>query len=377
MYHGCLAGKELDALKEIYYLRIHRSELQYNINQLGGIAEDLAALSGLFTVPWSQPSTKLTENAKAAVFNWAGNDLRALGRGREAREAILAGLGISIQLREWQMASEGASNLCGISLIMGEVDKAVAYAQQGVTFSEHADVAHRIILKAVLADALHQKGNFREALSLFLKAEEQQKKRQQYPFLYAAQGFWFCDLLLHLDDYQQVKERASLTIEMAKKNNWIACTALDHLSLGRAALLLALSKEGIGGEMAVCLSPSIDSCKDALLNIEMAVLGLRDAGTLDLLTRGLIARAEYYRVTGEYVMAESDLEETREIAEWGEMKLCLSDYHLEAARLAFAKQEKANSRLHWEAGQEMVKELGYGRRKEDIDRLGEILQITE
>jgi tetratricopeptide (TPR) repeat protein len=71
--------------------------------------------------------------------------------------------------------------------------------------------------------------------------------------------------------------------------------------------------------------------------LNQAVMGLREAGHQEELPRGLFARAFYYRLQNQFPQAWDDLEEAREIAERGEMKLWLVDYHLEASRLLISE----------------------------------------
>jgi len=81
-------------------------------------------------------------------------------------------------------------------------------------------------------------------------------------------------------------------------------------------------------------------------------------------------------VQNEFAPAWADLEEAREIAERGEMKLHLADYHLEACRLVLAeggglgaegKREKAKE--HFAIAKEMIEKMGYGRRKAEVEAL--------
>lgn len=96
---------------------------------------------------------------------------------------------------------------------------------------------------------------------------------------------------------------------------------------------------------------------------------LRDARQQDELPRGLLARAELYRVSEAFTDAWHDLTEAGEIAERGEMKLHLADYHLEAARLSLAEGKKDQAREHLATAREMIEEMGYGRRKGEAEEI--------
>ena len=67
--------------------------------------------------------------------------------------------------------------------------------------------------------------------------------------------------------------------------------------------------------------------------LNQAVDGLREAGQQQYLPPGLFARATLYRHQKDFLQSWADLDEAREIAEYGQMRLHLTDYHLEACRL--------------------------------------------
>ena len=98
------------------------------------------------------------------------------------------------------------------------------------------------------------------------------------------------------------------------------------------------------------------------------------------LPRGLFARAACYRAQNEFALAEADLEEAREIAERGEMKLHLADYHLEACRLCLAQSEQGakskrqEAKEHLATASAMIEKMGYGRRKPEVEELQEQLR---
>lgn len=71
--------------------------------------------------------------------------------------------------------------------------------------------------------------------------------------------------------------------------------------------------------------------------LNQAVEGLCTAGRQDYLPLGLFARAQYYRHTQDYSKAHTDLQAVYDIAEPSGMRLHLTDYHLEMARLLWAE----------------------------------------
>jgi hypothetical protein len=167
--------------------------------------------------------------------------------------------------------------------------------------------------------------------------------------------------------------------------------ALDHLSLGRAALYAAILKGRAGalhrpravqarnpaGRSTRAASSqrddrTSDEFETARREVDAAVDGLRGAGTQDHLPRGLLTRAWLRFLTGAHTgpaSAQEDLDEAWEIAERGPMKLFMADIHLYRARL-FVSQ----ATYPWEspaadlaAARKLIEECGYGRRKEELE----------
>jgi len=347
--HGCKAGLHQEVLVEVYWKRIRRGNEGYLVNKLGAFGSDLAALSFFFAHPWSQPVAGLMEAYKAVVLGWAAFGLRAMGRLQEAIQPMKAGLELSIQQEAWQGAARDASNLSELLLTLGDVPGAVAMARQSVAHADRSGDAFQMESdRTALADALHVSGAKTEAEKWFREAEAKQKQRlPQFSFLTSLSGYRFCDLLLENQSPGQANEvitRAEKGLEIAKRNNWILDMALDTLTLGR-------------GWMKLC---SLDKAKPFL---EEAVAGLREAGQQDDLPRGLLARAQYYRLTHEYAKAHDDLNEVRDIAELGGMKLHLCDYYLEKKELCLAEGLEEEAEENEKKAAELIRETGYGRKK--------------
>jgi tetratricopeptide (TPR) repeat protein len=338
-------------------------------------------LSSFFEEPWNKPSSEFSESRKAVALSYAGFSLRALGRLREAAQPMQADVGMAIAQKDWEGAAAAAGNLSELYLTLGEVSQAVASARQSVDFADRSgDDFQKESKRTTLADALHQFGELTEAHQLFREAEAMQLQRQpEYPYLYSLWGFRFCDLLLSQGQYQEVQKRASQSLKIVKN---LLSIALDKLSLGRAFLLQALAETtvrtlGASGQY-------FDQARDYL---QQAEAGFREAGMQEFIARGLFARAACSRNQNEFAPARADLEEAREIAERGEMKLFLADYHLEACRLCLAQHSVgasgplapttdhlARARNHLEAAAKMIEEMGYGRRKPEVEELRQQFQ---
>jgi tetratricopeptide (TPR) repeat protein len=355
--HGCAAGRHQEALDEVYWQRIQRESKYFNLKKLGAFGADLAALAYFFDEPWEQPVARLDESSESLVLGIAGFDLRALGRLQEAAQPMRAALEL-VSSRHLGNGARAAANLSELKLTIGELSEALVLAQLGVELADRSGEEFlRTINRIPLADALHQAGRTDEADAAFSEAEAEQQRRQpEYPLLYALQGSRYCDLLLGLGKVQEVKERGQKMLEWRLESDSLVTIALEDLSLGRA-WLLEVKQAGTGNTAR------------AAEFLRRAVDGLRHAGMIDHLPRGLLARAELHRFTGDYERAERDLAEVLRIATRSGMGLFLADYHLESARLQLAQNNYEKAREHWTTAKEMIGRMGYHRRDKEVDEL--------
>jgi hypothetical protein len=90
------------------------------------------------------------------------------------------------------------------------------------------------------------------------------------------------------------------------------------------------------------------------------------------LPRGLLARAELRRATGELDKARRDLDEAFSIATRGGMRLFEADCHLEYARWYLAANRGdaiALARDSLEKAKQMIEQTGYHRRDGELQEL--------
>jgi tetratricopeptide (TPR) repeat protein len=394
--HGCQAGLQQEVRDKVYRGRIGRGNEFYAMHQLGAFGSDLGAVACFFETPWSRVSPAITEANHAWLLNQAAFNLRALGRLTEALEPIRAGLELQIKHEDWEGAAASANNLSQLELTLGQVAAAVGDAEQSVTYADRSDEAFwKTGTRATHADALHQMGRRAEAEGRFREAEQMQAESQpSYSLMYSLQGFQYCDLLLSeaereaanaggelkkeegLALCQAVAERAAQTLAWVTTYRWLLDIALDHLTLGRAALYAMILESGSrDAEPAQTSSPpsmSQSSQRDfAEVARELDQAVSRHAAA-EFLVRGLITRAWLRSLTGPRTgpeSAQSDLDEAWEIAERGPMPLLLADTHLYRARLFF---REAN--YPWQSPQHDLAEArrlifkhGYLRRKEELE----------
>ncbi|HLB72294.1 MAG TPA: hypothetical protein VJJ51_14720 [Candidatus Methanoperedens sp.] len=356
--HGCRAGRHNEALGEVYIRRIQRGDESFNTGKLGEFGADLAIISCFFDLTWSQPVAELTKCNTAFVFNQAGYDLMALGRLKEAEQPMKDGFNICISIKKWKNAALLAINLSELFIARGDVVSALDYAQQSVNLADiSSDPIVQSSAQVVLADSLHQAGHIAEAEAAFHDAENMQKKiKPEYLYLFALRGFLYCDLLLSQEKYLDVQNRAIQTLEWAEKSQRLLEIALDRLSLGRSYMLQALEK-------------GTHDFIEALTYLNQAVAGLQKAGNKHYLPRGLMSRAELYRVRRDFDKAQRDLDEAAVIAERGGMGLHKADCHLGYARLYLAMDDTEKARKSLAAASEMIRKMGYHRRDREVEEL--------
>jgi tetratricopeptide (TPR) repeat protein len=383
--HGCRAGRQQEAMDEVYKRRIQRGNEFYSSRKLGAFGSELAALSGFFARPWDRPSDRLSAAAQSFVLNEAAFDLRALGRLAEAVPPMQAGLERDLALEGWRNAAIQAGNLSELTLTLGEVGRALAFGEQSVALADqNGDAVWRMGSRTTLADALHQAGRWEESTEAFRAAEAMQVERQpKYPRLYSLWGYRYCDLLLSRGEPEagaslgglaatapeevrrfrqacrEVQERAEQLFEWRLPSDPIIDIGLDHLSLGRAHLGLALTTP-------VPAAPGGAGFAQAAEHLDRSVEGLRQAAGEEFIPLGLLARAALHRLRGEGVAAAADLSEALEIAERGGMRLHACDAHLERARLDLQQGDAAAAREQVAMARKIVRETGYARREREV-----------
>jgi tetratricopeptide (TPR) repeat protein len=388
--HGCQAGLTEEARTKVYRDRILRGRECYSTFKLGAIGADLGAIACFFEQPWTCIAPGVSDRGQAWLLSEAAFRLRALGRLGEALDPMRAGLDMAVRQEDWENAAIDASNLSELELMLGDVPAAVYHAEQSVVFADRSgDAFWRMTSRTTLADAQHQAGRRAEAPARFREAEAMQAEHQpKNPLLYSLRGFCYCDLLLaeaeraawqsgagrkpmcsHGQDARvtlisrcrEIEERAAQSIQIAERNNWLLDIALDHLTLGRAALYRALLDKSHIPNPKSQIDPA---CR----HLAAAVDGLRRAGQQDDTPRGLLSRAWLRSVQGDADGALADLDEAWQIAERGPMRLHLADILLYHARLFHSvkpypwKSAKDDLAL----ARKLIYECGYHRRDEEL-----------
>lgn len=397
--HGCLAGRQPEALIDVHIDRILRGTRPggfYSRDQLGASGSDLGALAAFFEEPWSRLSPNLRAPGQAWLLNEAAMSLRALGRLTEALEPMRVGLERRIETDDWRNAAASASNLSELEVTLGRLLEAVADGYRSVEFADQSgDTFQKITERTVTADALHQAGERARARTLFADAERMQAKSQpEFHFLYSVRGFRYADLLLApaeraawkaitsfssssllppvarppgaetslggpkpgttleeaLASCAEAERRAIKTVEWATNHSLGLLTiALEHLTLVRARLYVGLLSHERQAEIS-----------NLEFEIRQALAKLREANQSDELPKALLTAALHAGTIGAQPdEARRYLDEAQLIAERGPMPLYLADVHLHRARLF-------RDRAALAAARDLIKKHGYYRRREEL-----------
>ena len=381
--HGCLAGKHQKAMDDVYWNRIRRQNEAYTVHKLGAFGADLSCLSNFFESLWDKPASGLAEADRAVTLSWAGFRLRAVGRLSEAAQPIKAGLEMSVEQKDWPNSSQNATNLSELYLTLGDLASAQKYGAQSMTFADRSGKeSQKIDSRTAFGDALHQLGNVAKSQTLFNDAESIIHEIG-YSHLFAIWGFRFNNLFLDEGEYEEVINRTKITKQYALSSGQLHDISLENLSRGKALMYQAVES-------------SSSDLTDAEDYLKQAVNGLREANRQYFLPHGLFACAALFKNQKDFLKSWADLDEAWEIAEYGQMKLHLTDYHLEACRLirsqlsGVSSQKKAKSyeviengetlsltleemqarfQEHFEEAERLVKETGYHRRDGELEEL--------
>ncbi len=358
--HGCKAGLQQEALYDVYWDRIQRKNTFLLTKRFSAFSSDLTTLSCFFDHQWDKLVDKLNDDLKPVILGWAGFSLQTLGRLSEGAQLIKAAMELHSQSENWAEASLNASNLNELYLTTGDIKLAVHFSEEGLAYSDKSeDWKRQLVNRATYAYVLYQAGSMEGARHFFAETEQIERKYQLgKQYLYSLRGFWYCDLLLEMEKLEEALERAKIALKIAEEDQFSLDAALYELTLGKAYLQLSQTHS------------TEDHYQNTVGHLNKAVQELQKTGRQLYLPLGFLARAAYHRlVTQNYPVAEADLEEVLDIAEPSGMRLHLTDYHLEMARLRLAMGQREKAKVHTEQAAVLIAETGYHRRDGELVEL--------
>ncbi len=348
IYHGCAAGLQNQAYREVLRNRIHRNGEFYSQNILGAYSSDLDAMACFFDEPWALLSSNLGESEQRFILNNTGFLFAQTGRLKEAQgifEMSLLDFLIVKEITQTTIpASISLSNLSNVELRLGELEKAKLSAELAV---KNADWGGRPFdgtsKRTRLANALFKLGDIRNAENIFIEAESIQRSNGGLEYLSSEGHYLYGDLLLH----EVFRECWLIILELNIKNNY---SQLCKQIVGRCKTVLGYSAnlvqkvdiafEYVLAARAMTYSSIIgDSMIDeADVYTSKAFILLKNYGNMSLLVDALLDRSMLnWLKSGRKANANSrrDLDEAMRIAEAASMKLSIADIHLYRARLFF------------------------------------------
>jgi tetratricopeptide (TPR) repeat protein len=397
--HGCNAGRHFEAA-ELYRNRIGRRH-GYSFFSLGAVSADLGALACFFDSPWTQLVPALPGQVKGWLLNEAAFSLRAVGRLSEAAAANASALALAQSRANWLNASVRAQNLSGLNLTLGNIADAVRDAEKAIEFATWSGSDFQVICAlTTMADEQHAAGNVAKAHQLFADAEAMEVTRLGHEYMISIRGVQYCELLVkdaeraawqvvlgntprfpssgpiaphegspkpqdrRLDagvvvrSCRDVERRMSANFfrrEQAghdRADEPLLDVALDHLTRGRAMFYRALLDPDDRNRAGV-----VD---EARCEIRIGLESTRAAAIQEYVVPALLISAWLSGFEHNPDGARAHVDEARQIAERGSMKLHMADICLHAARLFCDKDELAKARR-------LIEHCGYWRRKEELE----------
>ncbi|MBK8453388.1 MAG: tetratricopeptide repeat protein [Thiofilum sp.] len=366
--HGCRAGLHQKVFNEVYWNRIQRKSYFLH-RKLGAFSEDLNLISNFFISYWDDPVSFLAEDYQTLSLNVSAFFLNASGRLQEALKPAHRSLELRTKQKKWLRAAHVANTLSISYLYLGDISAAVEYSRQSLSYADETnDIFQKCSKRASLAYILHCAGNslaIEESLELFKFAESMQSSMPaKYKYLFSLSGYYYCDLLIYKKDFSSLLDRASYLMDMARKTNNLLDFAISHLIYAK----IYLQKEFL-----------INSEQDILVEnfyLNEALKAFKEYDDKTLLPLGLCIRAHYYRYAKQYTKAHTDLQEVYDIAEHSGMRLHLTDYHLEMARLLIAEGKEPINKIqdHVDKAEKLINATGYHRRDKELAELKEQLR---
>ena len=355
--HACRAGLQAEAFEPVYLKRIARSSRRFVRRRVPASGAHLSALTHFFEIPWSQPSPELNEEERIRLWEETGHYLFALGHPEEATAPLTSAYEAHCEASRWDRASYVARILRESYLIQGDLGEAYRSAKDSVTAGKDADLYHRMSSLSGLAQVLHHQGHWADAERCFQAAEvahneydykwyEPEDVPETMVFVW---GFWYAEYLLDQVERQsvipidelredwpierhslgegftaplleEIRSRASVSIELARKEMSSFDIAQDSVTLGRL--------ETIGWK-----SNGESASNPGAARLELAVALLRQINQQHHLVAAILQLADAYRLEQRHDDARVLIEEAEEISILSGMRLFESRCALKHARV--------------------------------------------
>jgi tetratricopeptide (TPR) repeat protein len=330
-----------------------------SVNGLGALGDIIAVLANFFSKPWSEIDSNLNDYAKNAIFNRLGIVLLFYGRLQESLQPLEISLASALHKNQaLGSAVIAANSISNVYLSLGMIDKALKNALYTIALAERSNIwQSNVLAYACCAHTYHQRGDIYNAENFFKQAETIQIACQGVPYLYSLQGYYYNDLLIFLRKAKLVKRHASKALKYGDNFYSLLSFGLEYLSLAKAWL--------IDGEI-----------RQANLWLAKAVETLRKSQNYYFIVESLLISCRFDYLTKNYFKTHRILQEVYEIAKPSGMRLHLTDYHLEMARLLIAEGKAPTSEVkeHVDQAEKLINDTGYHRRDKELADLKDNLK---
>ncbi|MEZ5534936.1 MAG: toll/interleukin-1 receptor domain-containing protein [Thiolinea sp.] len=329
--HGCKSGSYTESW-ELFVYRLQRENVNYLLRKLVGANEDLSCIGYFFQEGWGKLPKQLDKSLQAMLYSRASIDLRIIGRLDEARIPLEKSLHLFEQSLNPIDLSANLNNFSELNLALGNIEYAGHLQQKGIEVAQDAIEAliqsndKKLLIKAKeqfwigisnYADICFQYG-FSEIEGYFKQAEGVVADlNDEIPFLHGFAGVKYCEYLLHMGRSEEALNRAMAIIEVGR-NDYEPPETLYAMTLASKIYLL----KGDLVKAKIC----IDVTGKTVLSY----------APREVIPVYLLIKSRWYAESREYQNSVNIIIETYEIAESSGMRLHLTDYHLEMARLILA-----------------------------------------
>jgi tetratricopeptide (TPR) repeat protein len=388
--HGCAAGQYQEVFDSVLLRRVWRDRrTNFATRHLGMTGSDLVALSNFFQHRrWTKlRNVPLSHRARVLILTNAGVRLRQLGRISDARECFGAVVQEidprTSEVEEMEDASYAAAQYCELlviaGLLSGSDDAALASGKRAVAYADRGhDPYFSMHARSSLAEVHFMLGESDRARTLFEEARGiGRTRRPRPPFLYSQSLFRYGYYLIENGraDELLAGEAADPAWGTNGEDTSLLSSAIRLLILGAACRSLIEH-----GDRTTGLQVQAQELLDEAVGL------FHTAGYPDYTVRGLLERADFYRIrhhSEDYAQAMEDLEKASFEADRGQMELLCTDITLRRLscyvdfRKMMTNPERSAARKNTDKmlarAAEQVNRIGYRRRGPMLIQLQEKL----
>jgi hypothetical protein len=369
--HGCRSGRVGEAYRDVYRTRLERERDRIS-TALFSYGTELGVLAGFYVTPWTKFEPALKTSERFHLFTAVGECLSALGRAQDVFSIC---------------QSIDTSEACRMVLAAKFAEDEVEDIMANLSEEQVREAAQALSWGSSEAGLVA--GHLHEILTLLEKLVEPllEPGQRKMPELYNAACLYAIAAAMsgRYDTYQRLHSIGaaekgntrfpiSLAIDGYHHWDWLtlhgdrqgAVKSLDAF-LAHGSQLYPDEVAAFAGITRGTLQLMDGRCEAALPYLNEACDGLVRSQNHTYLPFALILRARCHRLLGDLERAAADLDEAREIAEYGGMRLWLADYNIEAAYLALRNGGRDEAKVHAGAARRLIELTGYGRRAVDQD----------